>query len=191
VSEYNKKYKKDRKDYISEYNKKYNIENREKIQKRQTEHNKMRRKIDSAYKISIVLRNRFRKFFKGIKIKSMKNIVGCSYENYMKWIEFNFIEEMSWENHGDLWHIDHVLLCHLFNYEDPNDINICFNWKNTRPLLAKKNLSRKTIDFKDLLNHEIKLNYFEKKNQEEYNHIDIDFAYLATKLLKKFDSGSS
>lgn len=81
VSDYNKKYKKDRKEYITKYNKKYNIENRE---KRQTEHNKMRRKTDSAYKISIVLRNRFRKFFKGIKIKSMKNIVGCSYENYMK-----------------------------------------------------------------------------------------------------------
>ena len=47
------------------------------------------------------------------------------------------------------------------------------------------------IYFKDLLHHEIKLKYFEKRNQEEYNHIDINFAYLATKLLKKFNNGSS
>jgi hypothetical protein len=141
--------------------------------------------------MSLVLRNRFRKFYKGIKSDSMLKLIGCSYENYVKWIEYNFSKEMSWENHGSIWHIDHVLLCHLFDHTCHDDIKICFNWKNTRPLLAKDNLARKKIDNKDLLNHEIRLKYFEKKNQDEYNHIDIDFAYLATKLTKKFDSGSS
>lgn len=191
ICEYNKNYKKENKDYTKEYNKNYNIQNRKQIQKRQTEHNKLRRKTDLSYKMSIVLRNRFRKFYKGLKIKSMLDIVGCSYKNYVKWIEFNFIKGMSWENHGSIWHIDHVLLCHLFDHNCNDDVKICFNWKNTRPLLVKENLSRKTINYKDLLNHEIKLTYFEKKNQYEYNHIDIDFIYLATKLSKKLNSGSS
>ena len=83
-----------------------------------------------------------------------------------------------------------VLLCHLFDHSNENDIKICFNWKNTRPLLAKINLARKNIDIKDLLNHEIKVDYFIKKNQESYDNIEFDFIYLTTKLLDKSISGS-
>ena len=191
VQEYNKKYKEENKESISVYNKKYNIENRNEIQTRQTIQHKNRRKTDPVYKMSIVLRNRFRKFYKGIDIDSFQEIVGCSYENYVKWIEFNFDSNMSWDNHGTTWHIDHVILCYMFNHENINDRKICFNWKNTRPLSSKINLARKKMDTKDTLNHEIRLHYFEKNNIEGYEHIEINFAYLTTKLLEKSNSGSS
>jgi len=191
VSIYNKSYKAEKSSYISAYNKTYNVENRDKIQKRQTEQHRERRKTDLKYKMSIVLRNRFRKFYKGFNPNGMVGTIGCSYENFIKWIEFNFTYDMSWKNHGKYWHIDHVLLCHLFDHTNEDDVKICFNWKNTRPLLSEKNLSRKTIDNKDLLNHEIKLAYFEKLNRDGYNHIDMNFAYLTTKLLEKSSSGSS
>ena len=102
-----------------------------------------------------------------------------------------FLRICSWNNHGTTWHIDHVLLCHLFDHNDPKDREICFNWKNTRPLPVKTNLARKQLDSQDLLCHEIKLHYFEKNNMEGYNHITYDFAYLTTKLLEKSCSGSS
>jgi hypothetical protein len=191
IQEYNKTYKQENKDSVSIYNKKYNIENRTEIQKRQTAQHKERRKTDPKYKMSIVLRNRFRKFYKGINKNILKDIVGCSYENYIKWVEFNFDSNMSWDNHGSIWHIDHVLLCYMFDHENINDRKICFNWKNTRPLLTKTNLARKKIDMKDLLNHEIRLHYFEKNNREGYEHIEINFAYLTTKLLEKSSNGSS
>jgi len=191
IKNYNKQYKEKNKESISLYNKNYNIENREQIQKRQTAQHKERRKTDPKYKMSIVLRNRFRKFYKGINKNSFVELIGCSYINYIKWVEFNFDSNMTWENHGDIWHIDHVLLCCLFNHEDKNEREICFNWKNTRPLLTKKNLSRKKIDTKDTLNHEIKLHFFEKNNRDGYKHINFDFAYLTTKLLKKFNNGLS
>ena len=191
ISDYNKNYKIENESYVRDYNKKYNIDNRDKIQKRQTEQHRERRKVDANYKMSIVLRNRFRKFYKGKTKNGMLDIVGCSYENYCRWIEFNFDSNMSWENHGEVWHIDHVLFCHLFDHTEQNDIKICFNWKNTRPLLVNKNLSRKSIIEKDLLNHEIRLKYFENRNETGYNHIKMDFAYLATKLTEKLVSGSS
>ncbi len=190
ISEYNKDYKQKNKEKVCDYNKKYNVENRAKIQKRQTEQKKERRKTDTQYKLSIVLRNRFRKFYKG-KSSSIKDLIGCSYKNFLKWMEFNFTGDMSWENHGTLWHIDHVLLCHMFDHNNIDDRKICFNWKNTRPLLAIKNLSRKTIEMKDLLNHEIALTYFTKQNKEGYNDIEVNFAYLTTKLLEKSNNGSS
>ena len=184
-------YKKENKEKISDYNKNYNIINRDSIQKRQTSQHSERRKLDFSYKMSIVLRNRFKKFFKGKYSKSMRELVGCSYSNYIKWIEFNFTSDMNWENHGILWHIDHVLLCCMFDYTKDEDIEICYNWKNTRPLLAKKNLSRgKNIDLKDILNHEIKLKVFEKNNNG-YKNLNIDFAYLTTKFLEKSKNGSS
>jgi len=192
IKKYNKEYKKENNEAISLYNTKYNTENRYKIQTRQTIQHKERRQTDPAYKMSIVLRNRFRKFYKGITVSSsFIDLIGCVYQNYLKWIEFSFDSNMSWENHGDVWHIDHVLLCYLFNHEDENDRKICFNWKNTRPLLTKKNLASKKIESKDILNHEIKLHFFEKNNRDGYNHINFDFTYLTTKLLEKSNNGSS
>jgi hypothetical protein len=74
---------------------------------------------------------------------------------------------------------------------DKNDQKLCFNWKNTRPLNKIKNLGREKIDIRDILNHEIKLHYFEKYNQVGYDHIEYDLGYLTTKLIDKSISGSS
>ena len=192
ISNYNKKYKEENKILVSNYNKKYNIKNRETIQKRQTLQHKERRHSDIKYKMSIVLRNRFRKFYKGKSNSSnIRELIGCSNEKFLKWMEFNFKGDMSWENHGKLWHIDHVLLCYLFDHSKIEDRQICFNWKNTRPLFSNINLSRKTIDMKDILNHEITLHYFQKQNKEGYNNIEFNFAYLTTKLLDKSNNGST
>ena len=191
IAEYNKKYKLNNKESISVYNKEYNIKNRKTIQERKTKQEKKRRHTDPAFKLSFIVKNRFKKLYKGIQKYDIKNILGCSYNNYVKWIEFNFTGDMSWDNHGKLWHIDHVLFCCLFNHTDEKDIRICFNWKNTRPLLASVNLKRRHICNHDLLCHEIKLHYFEKNNIDGYLHINFDFAYLTTKLLEKSCNGSS
>ena len=52
-------------------------------------------------------------------------------------------------------------------------------------------MGREKLDPKDILNHEIKLHYFEKQNNVGYDHIEYDFGYLTTKLLEKSSSGSS
>jgi hypothetical protein len=181
ISEYNKIYKSENKKYISDYNSKYNKENREKIQARQTEQHRERRHNDSKYKITIVLRNRFRKFYK-YKTNSSKDIVGISCEEYIKWIEFNFKEGMTWENHGILWHIDHLIPCYWFNHMNEIESKLCFNWINTRPLYAKTNLSRKKCTLEELVNQELNLKFFGK----EYN-----LKPLITKFLEKSKDGSS
>lgn len=52
-------------------------------------------------------------------------------------------------------------------------------------------LRQKQLDLHDILFHEIKIKYFERHNNDIYNNIKFDFAYLTTKLLKKFNDGFS
>ena len=182
VSEYNKQWKKDHKEHIDAYNREYNVINRETIQVRQTKQHRMRRKIDMKYKMSITLRNRLRKFYKGQSPKTME-LVGISLIRFLKWIEINFSTDMCWENHGEVWHIDHVIPCHWFDLLSEEDRKICFSWKNMRPLYAKKNLCRKSCSIQELLCQEIKARNFNKK--------DTNFKPLVTKLLAKVNNGSS
>lgn len=83
ISEYNKTYKAEHKQEISEYNKKYNKEHREEIQERQTAQHRERRKNDLGYKICSVVTNRLRKFCSSKGIGNIKNLIGCSMENFI------------------------------------------------------------------------------------------------------------
>ncbi len=49
---------------------------------------------------------------------------------------------MSWENHGTLWHIDHIIPCNYFDLSNIEEQKICFNYRNLQPLLIKDNLSK-------------------------------------------------
>jgi len=160
IKEYNKNYKNIHKEEIKEYNKEYNVNNRKTIQNRQTKNNKERRTNDIKYKLTINLRNRIKKFFKGEEISSSKYIE-CSIENFKSWISYQFEYDMSFENYGTLWHLDHVIPCSLFNFNNEIEKYYCFNWSNYRPLYKEKNLSRQNkLSYKDILLHDIIIKSF-------------------------------
>ena len=56
-------------------------------------------------------------------------------------IEKQFVEGMTWDNHGD-WHIDHIKTINSFLNEGINDPSIVNALSNLRPLWAADNLSR-------------------------------------------------
>lgn len=184
ISDYNKKYKSEFKEQISEYNRVYNINNRETIQKRQNVQHRERRKTDMNYKMSVVLRSRLRKFYTG-KSSGITNLLDCDLPYFLKWMEYNFTSDMSWNNHGTLWHVDHVLPCSLYDLTTPNDQSECFHWSNMRPLHASKNnIKNNTIDMRYILHHELSIYFF---NREFHKH----FGYLTTNLLSKVNRGDS
>lgn len=187
---YNKKYKLAHKDEISEYNKKYNTDNRQEIQMRQTIQHRERRHTDMNYKISIAIRNRISKFRSISGFGSIKNIIGCSIQDFTIWLEHNFTKNMSWENYGTYWHIDHVILCEIFDLTNMEEIKLCFNWKNMRPLLAVENISRRKLLFRDFLFHELKVQHYLKNNKERYDDMEYNWQ-LVTKLQEKSCNGFS
>ena len=93
---------------------------------------------DASYKISKILRARFKDCVnKNSKKSSAISLLGVSVEEFKVYIESMFLEGMSWENHGKLWHIDHVIPCCSFDLTNYEQQKMCFNYKNMQPLFAK------------------------------------------------------
>ena len=64
-------------------------------------------------------------------------LLGCTMSEYMLYLESQFTEGMTWENYGDLWVIDHIKPTRFFDPWNEEELKVCYNYKNTRPLLKK------------------------------------------------------
>jgi hypothetical protein len=162
ISEYNKTYKQDHKQEISEYNKEYDKNNRTEIQNRQTKYQRNRRMTDPIFKMCGTLRNRMNKFIsrKG-RNSSMSELLGCTYDDLILWLEYQFDADMSMSNHGDVWHCDHVIPCSLFDQLDENEQQICWHWSNIKPMHKSENISKQNkLSKNELDNHNITIKSF-------------------------------
>ena len=68
--------------------------------------------------------------------KTSRSLVylGCTLTIFKNWLEYQFDVDMTWDNYGTYWTVDHVLPLDLFNLDNIEHQNIAFNWKNTRPV---------------------------------------------------------
>lgn len=104
----------------------------------QTTYNKVRRdrkQTDIQYRL---LSNHRLYVYKCLTKFSLKNqssvkYIGCSVEVLKKWLEYMFTTDMSWENYGKLWTIDHVIPLSKFDMTNPKDCEIAFSWFNMHP----------------------------------------------------------
>ena len=73
--------------------------------------------------------------------------LGMSQDIYNQWLEYQFDENMTRDNYGTYWEIDHVKPCASFDLTKEENIYDCFDWKNTRPLEKTANTSKgDTVD---------------------------------------------
>ncbi len=96
---------------------------------------RLRKKTDIEYRLICNHRNYIYKCITKFnkQDKSLKYL-GCTLIIFKKWLEFQFDDDMSWDNYGTLWTIDHILPLDLFDLNNINEQNIAFNWKNMQPL---------------------------------------------------------
>lgn len=73
------------------------------------------------------------------KSQPMLDIIGCSKITLARWIESNFAENMSWENFGQKWQIDHVIPIQAFDLSTMQGQQACFHWSNLYPMDTKTN----------------------------------------------------
>jgi len=67
------------------------------------------------------------------KSKRTNEYLGCSYEEYSLYLEKQFTEEMTWENYGTYWEIDHTI---------PLSKGGNFHYSNTTPMRISENRSK-------------------------------------------------
>lgn len=109
------------------------------------------------YKIINNMRSRLSHIIRGKeKGESTAKLLGCSYSYFIKYIESQFKEGMSFKNYGqDGWVIDHIIPCAKFDLSKTEHQKKCFHFTNLRPLWAFENISKK-----DKITHRSIAEYF-------------------------------
>lgn len=116
---------------------------------------KARRNTWSDYRLKDRLRSVLKSMIKNKQICSKTiNFLDFSKEEFRLNIESKFINGMTWENHGVVWHLDHIKPLASYIFVD-SDGNIDYNaikeansLDNLQPLFVKDNLI-KSSNFQD------------------------------------------
>jgi hypothetical protein len=126
-----------------------------------------RKKIDAVYKFMTLQRSRIRLALKK-KQKKTNEYLGCNGEEFVDWMEYLFDDSQNLENHGKVWHIDHVIPISNFNLDNEDEIMLCLNWRNTTPLSVEKNLikNKKVIQTQIEQHYNKLVSYHKEKNIE-------------------------
>lgn len=129
---------------------------------------KQRFKNDFAFKLYRISKSRIGQALKDRKTKHTIEYINCTSDQYKQWMMFCFDKNMTIENHGSLWHVDHVIPVDTFDLEDEDDIYLCFNWRNTMPINAHDNLTKNNkINPEQIKTHLTNLTTFHKQNNME------------------------
>ena len=144
IKEYKRKYYIEHKEHARRYRREYNFNNKKKA----AENKRKKYKTDSIFRLSHILRTRFRTFLKQNNCRKggrSFEIFGATPQQIKSHIESLFKDDMTWENQGE-WHIDHIIpLDYYAKSFDLNDLEVqkkAFNYKNLQPLWAFENLSK-------------------------------------------------
>ena len=74
--------------------------------------------------------------------KKIRSYVSIDAFMLREWIENKFTKEMSWDNYGEYWVVDHIVPLRFFDLNNENDMRLCWNYKNLMPLLREDNLKK-------------------------------------------------
>ena len=110
--------------------KEYDKNNREK--KNKYIQNKF--KNDPEFRIVHIMRSRIRQMLKNKKQNKSIDFLGCSSKEFKLYLENQFLPEMTWENHGKIWEIDHIIPLSSFDLTVKENLYKAFKYDNTQPL---------------------------------------------------------
>lgn len=98
--------------------------------------------INIQYKLAERIRGRLRILLGNIKIKKPKTekLIDCKLDNFIKHLDKSFYENMSFDNYGILWHLDHIIPCDWFDLNNINQLKACTHYTNLQALLINDNI---------------------------------------------------
>ena len=162
---YQKEYRREHLTEILAYRKEYNgnhlaeISTRSKkyYEKHQAELTVSRRKYRSTPKGKIICRL-CRRLWQELKGKpraaSALELLGCSIEYFLFYIEKQFKPGMTWANYARFgWNLDHIQPVRSFDLSDPEQQKACFHYTNFQPLWWRENLTKRAKYKEGLTGH--------------------------------------
>lgn len=99
---------------------------------------KLSKNVRSNLRINLI------KFFKTNKNSRFESLVGYSYFDLKVHLEKQFTSEMSWENYGIFWQVDHIVPLSWFKTREQF---LKYGWalKNIQPLESELNLAKQNL----------------------------------------------
>ena len=120
---------------------KYREENREVINAKK----RAKYRQDNKYRLNNAISSAIYRALKGRKLeRHWEDLVNYNIQDLKEHLESQFDENMTWDNMGNYWEIDHIIPQNLFSYESEQDeqFKICWSLANLRPLEKIANRSR-------------------------------------------------
>lgn len=198
IAKYYKKHYVDNKDTYMENNRKWRNSNREYIRNYDNE----RLKHNPTLRLKKSCRTRIWQALKDHNGKQDRTVkyLDCDIEFLKRWLEYKFTKQMTWDNYGTYWHVDHVIPCSKFDLSNDKNIPHCFRWTNLQPLTGPENIMKQNrIDNVEVISHYMIVDMFAKENNieipdfnyEEYLVNDDDSGECDDLLEDYFGSNSS
>lgn len=151
---------------VIELRKAYKKTEKYKLYARNYVRTKLQNNLEERLKTNI--RNRIRHSVKK-RNECSAELLGCPIELFIEWLEFNFDENMSWDNYGSYWHMDHITPCGTYEMTNLRDRLLCFNWSNVAPMEGRANERKHNhVDEKLIYYYDKRLKIFTEKFIEEH-----------------------
>lgn len=94
-----------------------------------------RRQNDPSFRLADNLRRRINKALKtNQKAGSAVKDLGCSIPEFKQYIESKFYSDMTWNNWGKVWELDHIQELHIFDLTDRDQFLKACHYTNLQPL---------------------------------------------------------
>jgi hypothetical protein len=141
VKAYQKEYRKTHKEYMNLRNKEHR-RNNPRYRKYRNEYYK-NNSNNIIFKLPDYLRTRIRNALKSnSKVGSAVHDLGCSINELKFHLETQFTRDMSWDNYGPYWHIDHIKPLSSFDLTNREQFLEACHYTNLQPLYWEDNLKK-------------------------------------------------
>jgi hypothetical protein len=121
------------------------------------------------YKLIKNLRTKHNDFvrynIKGKLNYSTTKSLGCKAEEFKLYIESLFTNEMTWDNYGVYWEMDHIFPLSKIDLKNNMEIELATHFLNIRPLEKNENLKKSDSIVVDKEEHFNKIIEYKKKGE--------------------------
>ena len=128
--------------YIKKWNKtEKGLANKKKCRDNENE----RVRNDTGRRLEKRLHHRFWSMMKGQRMNSVTMWENTEFADadLMTHLEPLLVGEMTLDNYGPLWHIEHAIPCVAYDHSNPQDVLRCWSRANIRPLLGLENRKKR------------------------------------------------
>lgn len=135
----------------NESNKQWKQNNQEMVRDYNRERARLKRNEDVQFKLCSAVSGRTRTAMTAKKQHQYIVLLGCNSIVLKQWLTFQFDENMTWDNYGTYWHVDHVVPLSIFNMQYKSQQLLACHWTNVRPLEGGENRIKSNHLYKEVV----------------------------------------